>query len=49
MTGFDRQRGRWQSMHRPTPNVRLVTHFDQEQFIARFVERMRQLATQLPA
>jgi len=49
MTGFDRQRGRWQSMHRPTPNVRLVTHFDQEQFIVRFVERMRQLATQLPA
>jgi purine nucleosidase len=49
MTGFDRQRGRWQSMHRPTPNVRLVTQFDQAQFIARFVERMLQLARQIPA
>jgi purine nucleosidase len=48
ITGFDRQRGRWHSMHRPTPNVQLVTQFDQEQFITRFVERMRQLATQLP-
>lgn len=49
MTGFNRQYGRWQSMHRPNPNVRLVTQFDQEQFIARFVERMLQLARQIPA
>jgi purine nucleosidase len=49
ITGFNRQLGRWQSMHRPTPNVRLVTQFDSEQFIARFVDRMMRLATHVPA
>lgn len=49
ITGYHRQLGRWQSMHRPTPNVRLVTQFDHEQFIARFVNRMLHLATQVPA
>lgn len=48
MTGFNQQNGRWQSMHRPTPNVRLVTGFDTERFIARFVERMIHLARQVP-
>lgn len=47
ITGFNRQLGRWQSMHRPQANARLVTEFDHEQFIARFVERMMQLAMQV--
>ncbi|MFZ9857447.1 MAG: nucleoside hydrolase [Roseiflexaceae bacterium] len=49
ITGFDRQKRVWRSMHRPTPNVRLVTQFDQAQFIARFVERMMHLAMQVPS
>lgn len=48
ITGYHSQRGRWQSMHRPTPNVRLVTQFDHALFIARFVDRMTRLATQVP-
>lgn len=49
ITGYNRATGRWQSMHRPTANVRLVTEFDHEQFIERFVARMVHLARQVPA
>lgn len=49
ITGFNRHLGRWQSMHRPAPNARLVTAFDHEAFITRFVERMRMLAMRVPA
>lgn len=48
ITGFNRSLGKWQNVYRPAPNVRLVTGFDHERFIARFVERMMQLAMQVP-
>lgn len=47
ITGFNRQHARWQSMYRPQPNVRLVTAFNHELFIERFVARMMQLARQV--
>jgi purine nucleosidase len=39
----------WRSMQRPKHNVRLVTHFDSEAFIERFVQRMEALARTIPA
>ncbi len=48
ITGFNRSAGKWQNVYRPAPNVRLVTGFDHERFIARFVERMMLLARQVP-
>jgi hypothetical protein len=36
-------------MQRPPHNVRLVTHFDSETFIERFVQRMEVLARSIPA
>jgi purine nucleosidase len=38
----------WRSMQRPPHNVRLVTHFDSETFIERFVQRMEVLARSIP-
>ena len=38
----------WRSMQRPVHNVKLVTHFDSETFIERFVSRMEALARLFP-
>jgi purine nucleosidase len=49
MTGFDSTRwpATWRSMHRPVPNVQLVTAFDTPRFIEMFVSRMEALAQQI--
>ncbi len=38
----------WRSMQRPAHNVKLVTHFDTETFVERFVTRMENLARSIP-
>lgn len=49
MTGFDSSQwpARWRSMHRPIPNVQLVTTFDTARFIDLFVVRMEALAQRI--
>lgn len=46
MLGYDVARWPmgWSRVHRPPPNVRAVTGFDNERFLTLFVERMEQLA-----
>lgn len=51
MTGYTATQwpATWRSLHRPPHNVKLVTRFDTETFIERFVSRMETLARSIPS